>query len=127
MFPYTDSATEEVVPRENFDAYQTLKYETVYEQIVKASPNVKTFEIKTSHCDMKQNICIHIKDLEGLCSSIKTLCRNNEEKYIFAYFDNPDGINHKKGWDSKDTQDFILHAEELFEDLTKELRNTDTL
>lgn len=127
MFPYTDSATEESVPRENFDAYQTLKYETVYEQITKASPDVKTFEIKPSHCDMKQDICIHIKDLEGLCNSIKTLCRNNEEKYLFAYFDNPDGINHKKGWDSKDTQDFILHAEELFEDLTKELKNTDTL
>ena len=70
MFPYTDSATEEAVPRENFDAYQTLKYETVYEQITKASPDVKTFEIKPSHCDMKQDVCIHIKDLEGLCSSI---------------------------------------------------------
>ena len=88
MFPYTDSATEESVPRENFDAYQTLKYETVYEQITKASPDVKTFEIKPSHCDMKQDICIHIKDLEGLCNSIKTLCRNNEEKYILNNFNN---------------------------------------
>lgn len=127
MLPYIDSYTEEPLPRDEFDIYELLKYKTVYEQIENASPDVTTYEIKPSHCEMKADKCIHIKDLKNLCSSIETLCRNDEKKYIFAYFDSPDNINHKYGWDSKNTKEFILEAEKLFKNLTENLKNTDTL
>lgn len=127
MLPYMDSYTGKPLPRDKFDAYELLKYTTTYEQISKASPNIKSYEIKPSHCDMKHDKCIHIKDLEGLCSSIETLCKNDEEKYVFAYFDSPDNINHKHGWDSDITKEFILYAENLFKKLEDNLKNTDTL
>ena len=127
MFPYVDSYTGEPLSRDKFDAYEILKYTTTYEQISKASPNVISYEIKPSHCDMKHNKCIHIKDLEGLCNSIETLCKNDQEKYVFAYYDSPDNINHKYGWNSKNTKQFIMHAESLFKQLENNLKGTDTL
>lgn len=127
MLPYIDSYTGEQLPRDKFDVYKDLEYITTYEQIEKASPNVKTFEIKPAHCEMKTEKCIHIHSLEGFCDSIETLCRNNEDKYVFAYFDSPDSINHKYGCDSKETKEFILKAEKLFKKLENALKGTDTL
>lgn len=127
MLPYLDSYTGEPLPKENFDIYELLKYETVYEKITKASPKTKSYEIKPFHCDSKTDKCIHIKDLKSMCDSIESLCKNSEQKYVFAYFDNPDGINHKKGWNSNETKEFISYAESLFEDLEEKLKNTDTL
>lgn len=127
MLPYNDSYTEDKLPRNEFDIYELLKYKTVYEQIKDASPDVTTYEIKPSHCEMWADKCIHIKDLKSLCNSIETLCKNDEKKYVFAYFDSPDNINHTYGWDSKNTKDFITEAESLFKNLSENLKNTDTL
>lgn len=127
MLPYVDSFTGCKLPRDKFDVYKLLKYKTTYEQITEASPDIKTYEIKPSYCDMKTDKCIHINDLKGLCDSIETLCKNNEKKYIFAYYDSPDNLNHRNGWDSDVTKDFIINAEKSFENLTKSLQNTDTL
>lgn len=128
MLPYIDSYTREPLPRNKFDAYKLLQYETTYSQIENATNNnVKTYEIKPSHCDMKTNKCIHIKNFEELCNSIETLCTSQEKKYIFSYFDSPDSINHKYGWDSNETKDFILYAEKQLSKLQKKLLNTNTL
>ena len=127
MLPYQDSYTKSLICRDNFDVYKELKYLTTYEQISSASQDVKTYEIMPSHCDMRSNNCIHIRNLKDLCNSIETLCKSDEKKYVFAYFDNPDGLNHKYGWDSDNTKDFILEAEMLFKNLTENIKNTDTL
>lgn len=127
MLPYVDSYTKESVPRDNFDVYKLLNYTTTYEQIMEASPNVNTYEIKPAHCETKTEQCIHIHSLKGLCNSIETLCKNSEQKYVFAYFDSPDNINHKYGCDSEETKKFILEAEDLIQNLTQNLANSDTL
>lgn len=128
MLPYTDSYTGEKLPRNKFDVYELLKYQTVYSQIEDATENkVKTYEIKPAHCDTKANKCIHIKNLEEICNSIETLCKSNEKKYIFSYFDSPDGINHKFGWNSEESKEFILYAEKLLNNLKNNLLNTNTL
>ena len=127
MLPYVDSYTGEPLPRDKFDVYKTLEYVTTYEQIEKSSPDVKTYEIKPAHCDPKAEKCIHIQNLKGLCDSIETLCKNNENKYVFAYFDSPDSINHRHGWDSKETKDFICKAEKQFELLNNNLKGTNSL
>ena len=127
MLPYVDSYTKQSLPKDKFDVYDVLKYKTVYEQISKFSPNVKSYEIKPSHCDAKTEKCIHINDLKNLCDSIESLCLNNESKYVFAYFDSPDNINHKNGWNSEKTKEFILYAEKLFENLIAKLKGSNTL
>lgn len=70
---------------------------------------------------------MHIFDIEGLCESIETLCKSDEKKYVFAYYDSPDKLNHRNCWDSDITKDFILHVQDLFNNLQKELQGTDTL
>ena len=127
MLPYVDSYTGESLPRNKFDVYEILKYKTTYEQILEASPNSKVYEIKPACCEMKTDKCIHINTLEGMCDSIKSLCKNDENKYIFSYFDSPDNISHKNGWDSEAAKEFILYAENLFEKLQFNLKNTNTL
>lgn len=127
MLPYVDSYTGESLPKDKFDVYELLKYKTTYEQIIEASSDVNCYEIKPSHCDMKTDKCIHIKDLKGLCDSIETLCKNTEKKYVFAYYDSPDKLNHKNGWNSDVTKDFILYAEDLFKNLENKLKDTNTL
>ena len=127
MLPHVDSYTGEPISRKVFDAYELLKYKTVYQQIKEASPEVETYEIKPTHCDMKAEKCIHINNLKDLCDSIKTLCKSKSEKYVFAYFDSPDKINHRNYWDSEATKEFILYAEDLFKKLNDELKGTDTL
>ena len=127
MLPYVDSYTGESLPKDKFDVYEMLKYTTTYEKISNASSDVCCYEIKPSHCEMKTDKCIHIKDVKGMCDSIETLCKNNQKKYVFAYFDSPDKLNHKNGWDSNVTKDFILYTEELFKKLVDNLKNTNTL
>lgn len=127
MLPYIDSYTLEPLPKNRFDAYKEMSYITTYEQIEEASPDVKTYEIKPAHCDMKGERCIHIKNIEEFCTSIESLCKSDEKNYIFAYYDAPDTINHKYGWDSQETKDFILQAEKQFEKLENNLKGTDTL
>lgn len=127
MLPYIDSYTGEQLPKDKFNVYKDLEYITTYEQIEKSLPNVKTYEIKPAHCEMKTEKCIHIHNLDGLCNSIETLCKNSEDKYVFAYFDSPDSLNHKYGCDSNETKDFILEAEKLFANLENKLKGTDTL
>lgn len=127
MLPYVDSYTKNALPTNKFNVYKEMEYVSIYEQIENSSPNVKTYEIKPSYCDIKGKRCIHINNIDELCNSIESLCKSSEKNYIFAYYDTPDTINHKFGWDSKETQDFILHAEEQFEKLKNNLQNTDTL
>ena len=43
MLPYIDSYTGEILPRDKFDVYKLLNYETIYSQIENAKPNVKTY------------------------------------------------------------------------------------
>ena len=126
MLPYIDSYTGENLPRNKFDVYDYLKYKTVYEQITEAS-NVHVYEIKPTYCDPKTDKCIHIKDLSAMCDSINTLCKSDEQKYIFSYFDNPDGINHKYGWDSIQSKEFIEYSENLIKKLISQLKGTNTL
>lgn len=126
MLPYIDSYTGEKISRDKFDVYNCLKYKTVYEQISEAS-NSQVYEIKPTYCDPKTDKCIHIKSIDSMCTSIETLCKSNEQKYIFSYFDNPDGINHKYGWDSKESKEFILYSEECIKKLIENLQGTNTL
>lgn len=127
MLPYVDSYTSEQLPKDKYNVYKDLEYITTYEQIEKSSPNVKTYEIKPAHCEMKTEKCIHIHNLEGFCNSIETLCKNSENKYVFAYYDSPDSLNHKYGCDSTETKNFILESEKLFKNLENNLKGTDTL
>lgn len=127
VFPETDSCTGEKLKVKNKKISDIIGYKTIYEQIKEQNRNIKTYEIMPSYCVKKANITMTANTVEEMCESIVTLCKNIENKFIMAYNDNPDGIIHKNGCYSKETKKFILDAEKEFENMLKELRNTDTL
>ena len=55
------------------------------------------------------------------------ICRNNENNFILAYNDNPDGILHKYGCNSNEAKEFVKNAEEKIEQMCKQLEGSDTL
>lgn len=127
VLPEKDSYTGEQLKVKNKKISDIIGYKTVYEQIKEKNSDIKTYEIMPSYCAQKAKITMTANTVEEMCESIVTLCKNPENKFIMAYNDNPDGIIHKNGCYSEETKNFILEAEQEFERMLKELKNTNTL
>lgn len=125
LLPEKDSYTGEKLQVKNLKISDIVGYKTVYEQI--KEKNVKSYEIVPSYCAKKSKVTMLADNVDQMCESIVTLCKNNEKKFILAYNDNPDGIIHKNGCYSNETREFILNTEKEFEKMLQELKNTNTL
>ncbi len=66
----------------------------------------------------------HPQSFEEICEKVKVLCKEPEKKYIYAYWNQPDGILHEKGSNSKETKETLRHLEEMVNRLSKELEDT---
>lgn len=98
-----------------------VKYTPVFEQIEKASPNVKAFEITPIYSDKRSKRSLRADNLDELVSSIELLCETNSENFILAYSDNPDGLLHKYGAYSDEVKEFIHEAENKIEAMCNKL------
>ena len=105
---------------------EEMKYETIFEKIEKANSNIKVFGIQPEYADKRSIRHIVANNIDEIVISIKDACFGEGEKFILAYSDNPDGILHKYGTDSKEAKDFILETEQKIENLKREL-SEDTL
>lgn len=127
MLRKIDSYTGEKIQNFRKDVYDLVKYIPIYEQIEKALPDVKAYEINPEHCDSRSNKNIKANTIEEMCDEIKQLCNNKDKNFILAYNDNPDGLLHKYGTTSDEVKEFILNAEENIEKLCNDLKKTNTL
>ena len=98
-----------------------VKYETVFEQIEKASPNVKAYELMPSYSDRRSKRSIRTETIEEIIENIEMLCQNPDKKFIMAYSDNPDGLLHKYGTRSQEAKEFILQTEEKIKQMCERL------
>ena len=127
MLRKIDSYTAETIKNARMDVFNLMKYETTYEQIEKASTEVKAYEINPTFCDARSKRNIKADNIEILCDAIKSICTNKDKNFILAYNDNPDAFLHKYGCESNEVKTFITNAEKQIEKLTKELEDTETL
>jgi len=127
MFPRVDSYTGEKYKNAKMDVFDMLKYKSIFEQIEENSPNVKTYEINPSNCDSRAKKCIKADTVKDMCEMIKSLCKNDDNNFIFTYHISPDKILHKKGCDSVEVKDFIIESDKLIEEMVKKLEGTNTL
>ena len=98
------------------------------DEITSVYPSTTTAAMTTYYSGAKKaKMTMMANTVEEMCESIVTLCKNTEDKFIMAYNDNPDGIIHKNGCYSEETKKFILKAEQEFEKMLQELKNTNTL
>lgn len=124
MLRKIDSYTGEKIKNAKKDVFDLMKYETIYEQIEKASPDVKAYEINPNYCEARSKRNINADNIEGMCEAIKSICTNKDKNFILAYSDNPDGLLHKYGCKSKEVKEFITYAETNIQRMKEELEDT---
>ena len=122
MFSHKESYMREALKSPKIDVYKTVvNYESVFSQIEKASPNVKTFEMAPEYAERRGNRSYQADNLDELLLNIRDVLEIDGEKFIFAYSDKPDKTLHSYGTDSKEVRDFVLDAEEKVKKLCEEL------
>lgn len=120
-----ESYFREEIRNPKIDVYkEIINYETVFERIEKASPNIKAYEIMPAYAEVKAKRSLRADNIEDICEDIKDICQNNGEKFILAYLDNPDGLLHKYGCNSEEAKEMIIDAEKQIERLCKSLEDT---
>lgn len=63
-------------------------------------------------------------DIDDMLTKIKDNLNKKERNYIYAYFEDPDGIMHDTGTDSKDTLDCFEIINKKVEEFSSELKDT---
>lgn len=122
MLKQKESYKGESIENAKINVFETIvKYTTIYEQIEQASPNVKAYELMPSYCDKRSKRSIRTDSIDEIIENIEMLCKNPDEKFILAYSDNPDGLLHKFGTTSNETQEFIQDTENKIKEMCDKL------
>ncbi len=66
----------------------------------------------------------HPKSIEEICEHIKEFCMEPEQKYIYAYWNEPDGLLHRNGCTSLEVKEVLKNMEECITKLANELKDT---
>lgn len=64
------------------------------------------------------------KSIEEICSRIKDLCEESDQKYIYAYWNQPDGFLHSNGCSSNVVKEALENIETNVNKLADELEDT---
>lgn len=129
MFSHNESYYRAPLPKKPLmDVYkEVVNYTPIYTQIENASPDVKAYEIQPDYAERRAKRDLRANNVDELIMNITDLLKNKEDrKFILAYSDNPDGILHKYGTDSKDAKEFILETEQKIKKMCEEF-DDDTL
>ena len=127
MLRKLDSYTGESISKDKIDIFDLIKYTPVYEQIEKASPEVKAYEINPTFCESRSKRNIKADTVENICDAIQAICENRDKNFILAYSDKPDTLLHKYGCTSNEVKEFVLKSEEQIKKMCKNLNKENTL
>ena len=64
------------------------------------------------------------QDFDSILGRVRELCAESGEKYIYAYWHQPDNIMHRTGTASDETHEVIIDLEKKVEELASELSDT---
>ena len=127
VLPRNESYLREPLKNPLIDVYKTvINYESIFEQIEKASLDVKAYEVEPEYADRRALRSIKANDVEQIIMSIEDLCKNPDRKFILAYSDNPDSLFHRYGTTSDEARDFVLDAEKRIQEMCERF-DDDTL
>jgi len=127
MLSHRESYLKEDISNAKINVFNNVvNYEPIFNKIENASPDVKAYEIVPDYSDRRAKRSIRANNIEEICENIKLICSSKSQNFIMAYCDNPDGLLHKYGCNSKEANDMIKNAEKCIEEMRKEL-SEDTL
>lgn len=121
MFSHNESYLREPLKKPLMDVYKAIMhYESVFEKIEKASPDVKAYEIEPEYAERRAKRSINADNIDELIMNIKDLCKSPDKKFILAYSDKPDGLLHQYGTTSEEVKEFVKETEKKIEEMCKE-------
>lgn len=127
MLSHKESYQNDSLRNIKMDVFKEIvNYETIFERIEKASPEVKAYEVVPDYSDRRAKRSLRANTVEEICEHIKLICSNESQNFIMAYCDKPDSLLHKYGCTSKEAKDMIIETEKQIKELRKELSD-DTL
>ena len=116
MFSHNESYIGEVLKEPLIDVFKTVvNYESIFEKIEKASPDVRVYEVEPEYAEKRAKHTIKAETIAEITMNINQLCKEPGKKFILGYSDNPDGLLHKFGTTSEETKTFIKEAEQKIE------------
>ena len=122
MLPQKESYLKEDISGARMNVFKNVvNYESIFEKIEKASPNVKAFEVMPKYSDRRAKRTFTADDIDEIMVNLETLCQLPGENFIMAYSDKPDGLLHKFGTDSDEAKNYVLEAEEKVKALQEKL------
>lgn len=124
MFSHNESYMREPIKNPLMDVFKTIvNYESIFEQIEKASKDVKAYELEPEYAERRAKRSIRANNLDELIMDIQDICNDSDKKFIFAYSDNPDGLLHKYGVESKEVKEFLIEAESKIQDMCNKMED----
>lgn len=122
MLPHTESYLKQSISNARINVFdKVVNYIPVFEQIEKASPNVRAFEVMPKYSDRRSRRTISADNIDEIVENIEVLCDLPGENFIMAYSDKPDGLLHKFGTDSDEAKEYVLEAERKIKELEEKL------
>lgn len=120
MFSHNESYMREPLKKPLIDVYKTVvNYESIFNRIENASPEVKAYEIEPEYAERRGKRCLKANSIDELIMNINDLCKIPDRKFILAYSDNPDGLLHKFGVTSEEVEKFVKETEEKIEKMVQ--------
>ena len=118
MFSHNESYLREPLKKPLLDVYKgIMKYESIFEKIEAANPDVKAYEIEPEYAERRALRSLKANNIDELVMSVKDIHTMPGNKFILAYCDCPDAILHKYGTTSEEARNFILDAERKVEEM----------
>lgn len=122
MLSHKESYLKEDISNAKINVFnEVVNYEPIFQKIEKASPNVKAYEIVPDYSDRRSKRSMRANNIEEICENIKLICSNQDNNFVMAYCDNPDGLLHKYGCTSEEANKMVKQAEIVIENMKKNL------
>ena len=123
MLSHKESYLKEDISKAKINVFESVvNYEPIFNRIENASKETKAYEITPEYSDRRSKRSLRANNLTEICDNIKLICKNKDENnFIFAYSDNPDGLLHKYGCASLEAKEMVIDAEKQIEKLREEL------
>jgi len=114
-------------PAAKFNVAKTLMpYKTIYQKIQEVNPDIECYEINPQNIKASAgcNYDIEVESLSELCDSIKYICSTGKQKFIFAYWVEPDMTMHSHGCNNTTVKMVMKNINEKVEDMVMDLKDT---
>lgn len=118
MFSHNESYLREPLKKPLLDVYKgVMKYESIFEKIEAANPDVKAYEIEPEYAERRALRSLKANNIDELVLSVKDVHSMPGNKFILAYCDCPDALLHKFGTTSEEVRNFVLETEKKVEEM----------